>query len=54
MPGTSRKATFALVASASIALLATACTGQSDAGASDDASKETTLNFWHAGARRRR
>ena len=48
MPGTSRKATFALVASASIALLATACTGQSDAGASDDASKETTLNFWHA------
>jgi multiple sugar transport system substrate-binding protein len=48
MPGTSRKATFALVASASIALLATACTGQSDAGAGDDASKETTLNFWHA------
>ncbi|MEU1318801.1 ABC transporter substrate-binding protein [Streptomyces tibetensis] len=48
MPGTSRKATFALVASASVALLATACTGQSDAGASDDASKETTLTFWHA------
>ncbi|MEU7716907.1 ABC transporter substrate-binding protein [Streptomyces tibetensis] len=48
MPGTSRKATFALVASASLALLATACTGQSDAGASDDASKETTLTFWHA------
>ncbi|MFB6844951.1 ABC transporter substrate-binding protein [Streptomyces sp. NPDC056373] len=48
MPGTSRKATFALVASASIALLATACTGRPDAGASDDASKETTLTFWHA------
>jgi multiple sugar transport system substrate-binding protein len=48
MPGTSRKATFALAASATLALLATACTGQSDAGASDDASQETTLNFWHA------
>jgi multiple sugar transport system substrate-binding protein len=48
MPGTSRKATFALAASATLALLATACTGQSEAGASDDASKETTLTFWHA------
>ncbi|MGW7262971.1 ABC transporter substrate-binding protein [Streptomyces sp. NPDC054842] len=48
MPGMSRKAAVVLAASASIALLATACTGQSDSGASDDASKETTLNFWHA------
>ena len=47
MPGISRKAAFALAASAAIALLATACTGQADSGASDDASKETTINFWH-------
>lgn len=43
-----RKAALALAASASMALLATACTGQSDSGANDDASKETTINFWHA------
>lgn len=48
MPGMSRKAAAALAASASIALLATACTGQSESGANDDASKETTINFWHA------
>lgn len=48
MPGTSRKAAVALAASASIALLATACTGQSSTGAGDDASKDTTINFWHA------
>ncbi|GAA2578955.1 ABC transporter substrate-binding protein [Streptomyces roseoviolaceus] len=48
MPGMHRKATFALAASASLALLATACTGQSDSAASDDASKDTTINFWHA------
>lgn len=47
MPGMSRKAAVALAASASIALLATACTGQSDSGGSDDASKEQTINFWH-------
>ncbi|MEV6193359.1 ABC transporter substrate-binding protein [Streptomyces sp. NPDC051920] len=47
MPGMSRKAAAALAASASIALLATACTGQSDSGGSDDASKEQTINFWH-------
>ncbi|MFJ3716645.1 ABC transporter substrate-binding protein [Streptomyces sp. NPDC090057] len=46
VPGTTRKAAFALTAS--LALLATACTGQSGSGASDDASKETTINFWHA------
>ncbi|GHD17473.1 ABC transporter substrate-binding protein [Streptomyces violarus] len=48
MPGISRKAAIALAASASLALLATACTGQSDSAASDDASKDTTINFWHA------
>ncbi|MFI9646087.1 ABC transporter substrate-binding protein [Streptomyces sp. NPDC052040] len=46
MPETMRKMSCALVAS--VALLATACTGQPSSGADDDASKETTLNFWHA------
>lgn len=48
MPGMSRKAAAALAASASIALLVSACTGQTESGAEDDASKETTINFWHA------
>ncbi|MFE0100313.1 ABC transporter substrate-binding protein [Streptomyces sp. NPDC059009] len=48
MPATNRRMAVALAAAASIALLATACTGQSESGANDDASKETTLNFWHA------
>ncbi|MFF5366301.1 ABC transporter substrate-binding protein [Streptomyces sp. NPDC013187] len=48
MPEISRKNTIALAASASVALLATSCTGQPEAGASDDASKETTVTFWHA------
>ncbi|MGW3292245.1 ABC transporter substrate-binding protein, partial [Streptomyces sp. NPDC001002] len=48
MPGMSRKAAVALAASASIALLATACTGQSSSGSDDDATKDTTINFWHA------
>ncbi|MFD9331884.1 ABC transporter substrate-binding protein [Streptomyces sp. NPDC060065] len=48
MPGMSRKAAAALAASASIALLTSACTGQTESGANDDASKETTINFWHA------
>ncbi|GHF68752.1 ABC transporter substrate-binding protein [Streptomyces griseosporeus] len=48
IPAVSRKAAVALAASASLALLATACTGQSGSGASDDPSKETTLTFWHA------
>lgn len=48
MPGISRKVATALAASASLALLTTACTGQSSSGASDDASKDTTINFWHA------
>ncbi|MES5821036.1 ABC transporter substrate-binding protein [Streptomyces sp. RG80] len=47
MPKRARIAPFALIAS--VALLATsACTGQSSSGADDDASAETTLNFWHA------
>ncbi|KOV65005.1 sugar ABC transporter substrate-binding protein [Streptomyces sp. MMG1121] len=29
-------------------MLTTACTGQSGSGATDDASKDTTINFWHA------
>ncbi|MFI6933181.1 ABC transporter substrate-binding protein [Streptomyces sp. NPDC050287] len=48
MPGMPRKTALALAASASLALLATACTGQSGSDASDDASKDTTINFWHA------
>jgi multiple sugar transport system substrate-binding protein len=48
LPDVSRRAVVALAASASLALLATACTGQSSSGADDDASKETTINFWHA------
>ncbi|MEU6419709.1 ABC transporter substrate-binding protein [Streptomyces spiralis] len=49
-PSAARKAAFVLTASltASLALLATACTGQSNSGADDDASKDTTINFWHA------
>ncbi|OXZ00130.1 sugar ABC transporter substrate-binding protein [Streptomyces diastatochromogenes] len=46
MPSIARKAAFAVTAS--LALLATACTGQSNSGATDDASKDTTINFWHA------
>ncbi|WP_405644322.1 ABC transporter substrate-binding protein [Streptomyces sp. NBC_00019] len=47
MPKRARITAFALIAS--VALLTTsACTGQSSSGADDDASKETTLNFWHA------
>ncbi|MFG2605818.1 ABC transporter substrate-binding protein [Streptomyces sp. NPDC048514] len=41
-----RKTAFALTAS--LALLTTACTGQSGSGATDDVSKDTTINFWHA------
>ncbi|MGW0764189.1 ABC transporter substrate-binding protein [Streptomyces sp. NPDC002676] len=50
IPSAARKAAFALTA-ASLVLLSTACTGQSDnsaSGATDDASKDTTINFWHA------
>ncbi|CAL2059351.1 MULTISPECIES: ABC transporter substrate-binding protein [Streptomyces] len=41
-----RKAALALTASA--VLLTAACTGQSGAGATDDPTKDTTINFWHA------
>ncbi|MFI9469005.1 ABC transporter substrate-binding protein [Streptomyces sp. NPDC052492] len=47
MPGISRKATLALAATASLALLTTACTGQSWSGAGDDPNARTTLTFWH-------
>ncbi|MGW1889157.1 ABC transporter substrate-binding protein [Streptomyces sp. NPDC002004] len=48
MSGYRRHRAAALAASAaSLALLATACTGQSGSGATDDASKETTITFWH-------
>ncbi|MFE2095855.1 MULTISPECIES: ABC transporter substrate-binding protein [unclassified Streptomyces] len=46
IPSVVRKAAFAVTAS--LALLTTACTGQSNSGATDDASKDTTINFWHA------
>ncbi|WP_079060281.1 ABC transporter substrate-binding protein [Streptomyces bungoensis] len=46
IPSAARKAAFALTVS--LALLTTACTGQSGTGATDDASKDTTINFWHA------
>ncbi|MEW2121084.1 ABC transporter substrate-binding protein [Streptomyces sp. NPDC005474] len=48
MPGISRKVAAALAVTASTALLATACTGQTSSGASDDPSKDTTITFWHA------
>ncbi|MFF8727293.1 ABC transporter substrate-binding protein [Streptomyces sp. NPDC015171] len=46
IPSLARKTAFALTAS--LALLTTACTGQSGSGATDDASRDTTINFWHA------
>jgi multiple sugar transport system substrate-binding protein len=46
IPPIARKTAFALTAS--LALLTTACTGQSGSAASDDPSKDTTINFWHA------
>ncbi|MFJ8104515.1 ABC transporter substrate-binding protein [Streptomyces sp. NPDC096132] len=49
IPGVARKAAFALTASTALLLTTTACTGQaSSSGASDDASKEQTITFWHA------
>ncbi|GHJ37570.1 ABC transporter substrate-binding protein [Streptomyces sp. TS71-3] len=46
MSVSSRKAA-AVLAVACTTLLAAACTGQSGSGATDDASKETTITFWH-------
>ncbi|MBK3634598.1 ABC transporter substrate-binding protein [Streptomyces asoensis] len=48
IPEVVRKAAFALTASTALLIGTTACTGQSAAGPEDDASKETTLTFWHA------
>ncbi len=48
MPEVVRKAAFALTASTALLLSTTACTGQAASGASDDASKEQTITFWHA------
>ncbi|MEU3303580.1 ABC transporter substrate-binding protein [Streptomyces sp. NPDC006678] len=47
MPGSRRTTAVALAATASIALLATACTGSNDADAKDDPNARTTLTFWH-------
>ncbi|MFE9400458.1 ABC transporter substrate-binding protein [Streptomyces sp. NPDC006530] len=47
MPAFRRKSAVALAATASIALFASACTGQSNTSTKDDASKETTITFWH-------
>ncbi|MFF3481966.1 ABC transporter substrate-binding protein [Streptomyces sp. NPDC002701] len=47
MPGISRKAASVLAVSASVALLATGCTGSSGSGATDDPDADTTITFWH-------
>ncbi|WP_328860579.1 ABC transporter substrate-binding protein [Streptomyces sp. NBC_00306] len=47
MPRSRRTSAVALAATASIALLTSACTGSADAGASDDPKAKTTLTFWH-------
>jgi multiple sugar transport system substrate-binding protein len=41
------RAVVALACTASLAFAASACTGSSSGGATDDASKETTITFWH-------
>ncbi|WP_055587044.1 ABC transporter substrate-binding protein [Peterkaempfera griseoplana] len=41
------RTTAALACAAAVALLAGACTGSSEGGAKDDASKDTTITFWH-------
>ncbi|MFD3942329.1 ABC transporter substrate-binding protein [Streptomyces sp. NPDC058579] len=47
MPARTRRAAVALAATASIALLASACTGSADNKASDDPNAQTTITFWH-------
>ncbi|MFE7772913.1 ABC transporter substrate-binding protein [Streptomyces sp. NPDC057445] len=47
MPSIRRKTAVALAATASTALLATACTGSNGAAANDDPKARTTLTFWH-------
>ncbi|WP_037906888.1 extracellular solute-binding protein [Actinacidiphila yeochonensis] len=41
------KAAALAASAAALALLASACTGQSSPGATDDASKDVTITFWH-------
>ncbi|MFE1404199.1 ABC transporter substrate-binding protein [Streptomyces sp. NPDC058770] len=47
MSAVRRKSAAALAAAAALTLFASACTGQSNSGATDDASKESTITFWH-------
>ncbi|MFF4744257.1 ABC transporter substrate-binding protein [Streptomyces sp. NPDC001268] len=47
MPGRRRSTAVALASTASMALLATACTGSHDTGATDDPKARATLTFWH-------
>ncbi|MFD3335856.1 ABC transporter substrate-binding protein [Streptomyces sp. NPDC058700] len=47
MPVRARRVAVALAATASIALLTSACTGSADDAASDDPKAETTITFWH-------
>ncbi|MFD7326146.1 ABC transporter substrate-binding protein [Streptomyces sp. NPDC059875] len=47
MPVRPRRAAVALAATASIALLASACTGSTENKASDDPNAKTTITFWH-------
>ena len=47
MPVRPRRAAIALAATASIALLASACTGSAGNGATDDPAAKTTITFWH-------
>ncbi|WP_405751177.1 ABC transporter substrate-binding protein [Streptomyces sp. NBC_01020] len=42
-----RRLAAAVVAAASMSLLASACTGQSSGGATDDVNAKTTITFWH-------
>ncbi|MET9622174.1 ABC transporter substrate-binding protein [Streptomyces sp. NPDC006464] len=47
MPVRPRRAAIALAATASMALLASACTGSAGNGATDDPAAKTTITFWH-------
>ncbi|GGW28652.1 ABC transporter substrate-binding protein [Streptomyces xantholiticus] len=47
MPKNNRTPGIALAAAAATSLLATACTGSADSGATDDPNARTTLTFWH-------
>ncbi|MET9435635.1 ABC transporter substrate-binding protein [Streptomyces sp. NPDC006551] len=47
MPVRPRRAAIALATTASMAVLASACTGSAGNGASDDPNAKTTITFWH-------